>query len=58
MNEQGKRFVHELTMEYIIQNGLLQHTKDSIPKQIDFIVEIENIIYDCVEKRLNDFKTL
>lgn len=58
MNEQGKKFVHELTMEYIRQNGLLQHTKDSIPKQIDFIVEIENIIYNSIEKRYNDFKSL
>lgn len=58
MNERGKRFVHELTMEYIKQNGLLQHTKDAIPKQIDLIVEVENLIYNCVEKRFNDFKTL
>lgn len=58
MNEQGKRFVHELTIEYIKQNRLLQHTKDTIPKQIDLIVEVENLIYDCVEKRFNDFKTL
>ena len=45
-------------MEYIRQNGLLQHTKDSITKQIDIIVEIENMIYNCVEKRFNDIKTL
>lgn len=58
MTEQGKRFVHELTMEYIRQNGLLQHTIESIPEYVDFIVEAENMIYDCVEKRYNDFKSL
>lgn len=58
MNEQGKRFAHELTMEYIRQNNLLQYTKQSIPNKIDYIVEIENLIYEIVEKRYNDFKTL
>lgn len=45
-------------MEYIKQNGLLQYTKESIPNKIDYIVEIEILIYDLVEKRYNDFKTL
>lgn len=58
MTEQGKKFVHELTMEYVKQNGMLQHSGDLIPEQIDRIIKIENIIYDCVEKRYNDFKTL
>ena len=58
MNDQVKRFAHELTMEYIRQNELLQHTKDLIPRQIDEIIEIENLIYNCVKERYSDFKTL
>lgn len=45
-------------MEYNRQNNLLQHTKESIPSKIDYIVEIENLIYELIEKRYNDFKTL
>ena len=40
---QGKNLAHELTIEYIKQNNLLQYNKQSIPENIDHIVEIENI---------------
>lgn len=56
---QGKNLAHELTIEYIKQNNLLQYNKQSIPENIDHIVEIENIICDCIEKdtmTLNHFK--
>lgn len=58
MTDNCKRFVHELTLEYIRQNGMLQHSMDLIPEQIDQIVEIENIIFKSVEERFHDFKSL
>lgn len=56
--QDGKQFVRELTMEYIRQNKLLQCSEQNISNNIDNIVKIENIISDCVEKRLKDFKSL
>lgn len=58
MTDNCKQFVRELTMEYIRQNGLLQHSIDLIPEQIDQIVKIENIISKSVEERFHDFKSL
>ncbi|KAI4445134.1 hypothetical protein C823_007641 [Eubacterium plexicaudatum ASF492] len=57
-NQQGKNFAHELTLEYIRQNSLLRCSESDIPKQIDYIVKIENIICDCVEHRFHDIKFL
>lgn len=54
---QGKNLAHELTLEYVKQNNLLQCSKQLIPEKIDFIVEIENLICDCIEKRYHDFKS-
>ena len=58
MTDNCKQFVRELTMEYIRQNGVLQHSIDLIPEQIDRIVKIENIISKSVEERFHDFKSL
>lgn len=57
-NQQGKNFAYQLTMEYLRQNNILRCEKDEIPKRIDDIVEIENIIFDYVEKRFHDFRYL
>lgn len=52
MTEQGKRFAHELTMEYIRQRKLLGCEKESLSRYLDYIIESENIISDYVEKKL------
>lgn len=57
-NQQGKNFAYQLTMEYIKQNNMLQCNKEDIPKCINDIVEVENIIFDCVEKNFHNFKFL
>lgn len=56
--QQGNNFVRGLTFEYIRQNNLLSCEKDKIINKIDEIVEIQNIIHDCVRKRYHDFKFL
>lgn len=58
MTEQGKRFAHELTMEYIRQRKLLGCEKESLSRYLDYITESENIISDYVEKNYDKFKTL
>lgn len=58
VKEEGRQFVRELTLEYIKQNNLLCEENGSIPEQIDKIVEIENLINNCVENRYSDFKSL
>lgn len=58
MTDQGKRFAHELTMEYIRQRKLLDCDKESLSKYLDYITESENFISDYVEKNYNKFKTL
>lgn len=57
-NSRGLNFAHELTMEYIRQNNLLQCDEKDIPKQISKIVKIENIIVDSVGENFHNFKTL
>lgn len=57
-NQQEKNFALELTLEYIRQNNLLRCCESDIPKQIDYIVKIENMIFECIEKRYHDFKFL
>lgn len=52
--QQGKNFVHELLMEYIKQNNMLQCSKELIPERINQIVEIENIISENVQKKYHD----
>lgn len=56
--QQGQILVRELTMEYVRQNNFLHCNKESIPNQIDKIVEISNIISESVEKRYHDFPFL
>lgn len=51
---QGKNFVHELLMEYIKQNNMLQCSKELIPERINQIVEIENIISENVQKKYHN----
>ncbi len=58
ITQQGKNLAHELTLEYVRQNNLLQCNKQTLPDNIDRIVEIENIISECIEKRYDDFKSL
>lgn len=52
--QQGKNFVHELLMEYIKQNNMLQCSKELIPERINQIVEIENIISENVQKKYHN----
>lgn len=52
--QQGKNFVHELLMEYIKQNNMLQCRKELVPEKIKQIVEIENIISENVQKKYHD----
>lgn len=52
--QQGKIFVHELLMEYIKQNNMLQCNKELIPERINQIVEIENIISENVQKKYHN----
>lgn len=52
--QQGKNFVHELLMEYIKQNNILQCDKELIPKRINQIVEVENIISENVQKKYHN----
>lgn len=52
--QQGKNFVHELLMEYIKQNNMLQCSKELVPEKINQIVEIENIISENVQKKYHD----
>lgn len=52
--QQGKNFVHELLMEYIKQNNMLQCNKELIPERINQIVEIENIISENVQKKYHN----
>lgn len=51
---QGKNFVHELLMEYIKQNNMIQCNKELIPERINQIVEIENIISENVQKKYHN----
>lgn len=57
-NQRGLNFSHELTMEYIKQNNLLQCDEKDILKQISKIAKIENIIVDSVGENFHNFKTL
>lgn len=57
-NARGLELARELTMEYIRQNNLLKCDKEDIPIQIKNIVNVENIIVNCIEKNFHDFKTL
>lgn len=52
--QQGKNFVHELLIEYIKQNNMLQCSKELIPERINQIVEIENIISENVQKKYHN----
>jgi hypothetical protein len=52
--QQGKNFVHELLMEYIKQNNILQCDKELIPERINQIVEVENIISENVQKKYHN----
>lgn len=52
--QQGKNFVHELLMEYIKQNNILQCSKELVPERINQIVEIENIIFENVQKKYHN----
>ena len=54
-NQRGLNFAHELTMEYIKQNNLLQCDEKDIPKQISKIAKIENIIVDSVGENFHNF---
>ena len=56
--QQGKNFVHELLMEYIKQNNVLQCSKETLPQKISMIAEIENIISDSVQKEYHNFSFL
>lgn len=52
--QQGNNFVHELLMEYIKQNNILQCDKELIPERINQIVEVENIISENVQKKYHN----
>lgn len=52
--QQGKNFVHELLMEYIKQNNILQCDKELIPERINQIVEVENIISENAQKKYHN----
>ena len=56
--QQGKNFVHELLIEYIKQNNVLQCSKEALPQKISKIAEIENIISDSVQKEYHNFSFL
>lgn len=57
-SQQGKELVHELTMEYVKQVGLLNCRPDEIEEKIAKIADISKVIYNAVDKNYHDFKWL
>lgn len=56
--QQGKMLVHELTMEYIKQNNLLNCRIEDIEGKVSKIAEISAYFEKAIEKKYHDIKFL
>jgi len=56
--QEGKQLAHQLTMEYVKQNRLLNCSQMNIPDQIAEIAKISSIICDAIESEYHNIKFL